>query len=90
MSKAWFLKETKGKLMKSFLTCICRAILAGLLVALVFQLSGCSTEQLGETAAEGRIRHERNLRINNQEMMTDIDKVLLFDKPSKLTDKRIP
>lgn len=46
--------------------------------------------QLGETEAEGRRRHLRNLRINRQEMIQDIDRVLLFDKPSKLTDKRIP
>ena len=46
--------------------------------------------QLGETEAEGRRRHLRNARINRQEMMGDIDRALLLDKPSKLTDKRIP
>lgn len=58
------------------------------LVALPF---GCrSTQQAGETAAEGRRRHDRVARINQQEMMSDIDKVLMLDKPSRLTDKRIP
>ena len=46
--------------------------------------------QLGEAEAEGRRRHLRNERINQQEMMRDIDMVLLFDRPSRLTDRRIP
>ncbi len=46
--------------------------------------------QLGETEAEGRRRHLRNARINRQELMGDIDRAMLSDKPSKLTDKRIP
>lgn len=44
----------------------------------------------GETAADARRRHKRVLRINQREMMDDIDKTLFLDKPSKLTDKRIP
>ena len=52
--------------------------------------SGEEFAQPGETEAEGHRRHLRNLSVNQQEMMADIDKVLLFDKPSKLTDKRIP
>ncbi|UCG47844.1 MAG: hypothetical protein JSU94_20495 [Phycisphaerales bacterium] len=47
-------------------------------------------DQLGETRAEGSRRHRRVLRINRQEMMADIDRLLLLDRPSKLTDKRIP
>ena len=46
--------------------------------------------QLGETEAEGRRRHIRNDRINKQAFMRDLDRVMLLDKPSKLTDKRIP
>jgi len=77
-------------MMKSVSIFVCKLILAIILCAFVFLPSGCSFEQSGETAAEGRIRHQRNLRINSQEMMADIDKAMLFDKPSKLTDKRIP
>ena len=44
----------------------------------------------GETEAEGRRRRARIKRINRQEMIEDIEKALLMDKPSKLTDKRIP
>jgi hypothetical protein len=52
---------------------------------------GCTSyEQPGESAAEGRIRHKRVLRVNQQEMMEDINKFLLLDEPSSLTDKRIP
>jgi hypothetical protein len=46
--------------------------------------------QLGETEAEGRRRHRRIEYINQQQLMADIDAFLLLDRPSKLTDKRIP
>jgi len=68
-----------------------RVVLAIVLFVFVFLPCGCrSYEQLGETAAEGRRRHMRALRINRQEMMADLDTLMLLDKPSKLTDKRIP
>lgn len=63
-------------------------ILGIFLFALIFWLNGCS--QPGETVAEGHRRHIRNVRINQQELNQDIDKALLFDEPSKLSDKRIP
>ncbi len=70
---------------------VCKVILVVVLCALFLVPLGCkSYDQLGETAAEGHRRHKRALRINRQEMMADIDAVLLLDKPSKLTDKRIP
>jgi hypothetical protein len=62
-------------------------VVLGLFVVLPF---GCSSTQLGETEAEGRRRHDRVMRINQSELMADIDMVLLLDEPSKLTDKRIP
>ena len=77
--------------MKSVSVSVCKVILAVALLVLVFLPLGCSSvNQPGETAAEGRRRHDRIARINQQEMMADIDKTLLLDKPSKLTDKRIP
>lgn len=64
---------------------------AFILYGLILLLGGCrSCDQPGETTADGRRRHERVLRINQQEMMADIDGILLLDKPSKLTDMRIP
>ncbi len=70
---------------------MCKVILVVVLCVLFLVPLGCrSYEQLGETAAEGRRRHERIARINRQEMMEDLDMLMLIDKPSKLTDKRIP
>jgi hypothetical protein len=70
---------------------VCKVILVVVLCALFLVPLGCkSYDQLGETAAEGRRRHKRTFRINRQEMMEDLDEVFLLDKPSRLTDKRIP
>ena len=67
------------------------AALTVILGALLSLACGCSSyEQPGETAAEGRRRHERVARIYRQVMMADIDRFLLLDRPSRLTDKRIP
>jgi hypothetical protein len=65
-----------------------KAILAFVFCVLVFLLGSCA--QLGEPKAEGGRRHGRVLRINQSELMSDIDKLLLLDQPSNLTDKRIP
>jgi hypothetical protein len=59
-----------------------------LLCAAIFWLSGC--EQPGETAAKGHRRHLRNLSINQQNLTAELDRALLFDKPSPLTNKRVP
>ena len=62
-----------------------------ILCALFLVPLGCrSYDQMGETMAEGSRRHERVLRLNNNEMMQDLDTFMLLDRPSKLTDKRIP
>jgi len=65
------------------------------LCALAIWLGGCiyditDSGQAGETEAEGRRRHIRNARINQQEMMEDVDRALMYDEPSGLTDKKIP
>ena len=71
-------------------TSVCRVFLGIALFSLVLLAFGCSFEQPGETAAEGHRRHLRTLRIDQQEMMWDIDRALLTDEPSQLTGKRIP
>ena len=76
--------------MNSVSVSVCKVILVAALLVLVFIPFGCSFSQIGETTAEGHRRHLRVARINQQELMSDIDKALLIDKPSKLTDKRIP
>jgi hypothetical protein len=79
-----------GVMMKSFSAHVYKVVLVIVLFVVICLSVGCSTAQLGETSAEGHRRHLRNLRINNQEMMQDIDTALMTDKPSRLTDKRIP
>ena len=74
--------------MKSVSVSVYKMILGIVLYALVFCFGGCT--QPGETASQGDIRHQRNLSINQEGMMKDIDRVLLFDQPSKLSDTRIP
>jgi hypothetical protein len=65
--------------------------LAILFCTLLFWLGGCALlEQPGETAAKGHRRHLRNLSVNQQNMISDIDRALLADRPSRLADKRIP
>ena len=77
-------------MMKGVSTSIYKVILAVLFCLFIFLPCSCSTQQMGETAAQGHRRHLRNLRINQQGMMADIDKALLFNQPSRLTDKRLP
>jgi len=76
--------------MKSVSVSVSKVILSVILLVFVFVPFGCSSQQPGETAAEGHRRHQRFVRINQQEMMADIDTALMLDEPSKLTDKRIP
>lgn len=65
-------------------------VLAVLLFVLVLVFSGCSSQHPGETVAETNRRHDRVLRLNNQMLMSDIDTALMLDRPSRLTDKRLP
>ena len=71
--------------MKDFYTALFGVVLCVLMV-LSF---GCTTAQPGETEAEGRRRHLRNNDICHVEMIQDIDRALLWDKPSKLSDKQV-
>ena len=94
--EGFFLEFEEGKMMKKVSVSIS---LVTILCSLIFWLAGCSCplprpplgcEQPGETRAEGHRRHKRNFWIERQEMMEDLDKVFLTDRPSKLSDRRIP
>lgn len=65
-------------------------ILGVVLCVLVFASYGCGLlAQPGETAAEGHRRHLRNLAVNQQNLVAEIDRALLFDKPSTTAPKRV-
>jgi hypothetical protein len=80
------MKNTES--MKALVPRFC--VFALVLCSLLWSVCGCSTAQPGETAAEGARRHERALAVNQQELMADLDMVLLLDKPSRLTETRVP
>ena len=67
---------------------LCIFALAAAAFVSILLLAGCA--QPGETKAEVARRHDRIMRLNSEMMMNDLDKVLLLDRPSRLTDKRIP
>jgi hypothetical protein len=51
-------------------------------------LSGCP--QPGQTDREIARRRDRVLQLNNQILLSDVDRALLLDRPSRLSDKRVP
>lgn len=63
--------------------------LAFVLCALMLLPCGCGSYP-GETAAEANRRHKRVVRTNTQAMRSDIDTVLMLDRPSHLSDRRLP
>jgi hypothetical protein len=66
-------------------------VLAIVLVTLIVFSSGCGLfDQPGKTAAEVNREHVRMLRVNQQDMMRDIDRSLLLDEPRGLSDVRMP
>jgi hypothetical protein len=57
---------------------------------LVYLGEGDEFAHPGETEAEVRRRHERASRLNDQMRRSDIDMALMRDRPSMLTDRRLP
>jgi hypothetical protein len=73
--------------------------LAAILVSVTMWVGGCSCipgidenrcSQPGETSLEGKVRHVRNARVNHEEMNSDIDRAMLYDRPSEDTPIRVP
>jgi hypothetical protein len=67
-----------------------RLLAVAVLCIVAMILSGCTWQRPGQTPAEVSRNHSRVLRSNNQLMMSDIDRVLGLDRPSRLTERRIP
>ncbi len=65
-----------------------KVVLSVVLVAFAMALAGCN--QHGETLAEGKRRHQRNLKVNQESLSQDIDAFMLYDKPSGLSYLRLP
>ena len=76
--------------MRSFLVWLRKMAPAFVLCAIVLMPLGCSFNRLGETTAQGHRRHLRNYRLNQGELMHDIDMVLMTEEPSRLGEMRIP
>ena len=62
-----------------------------LVLVLALVMGGCCHyARPGETASERGLRQKRVFRVNCSQMMDDIDKVLMLDRPSGLSEYRLP
>ncbi len=66
---------------------ICSILLAVVLSILTISLAGC--HGLGETSEERSADHARQLRLNNEMLIDDIDAIFQTDRPSRLTDMTV-
>ncbi|MCK5172625.1 MAG: hypothetical protein KAR47_04490 [Planctomycetes bacterium] len=60
-----------------------------ILAAVALFTTGCWMGSPGETSRQVHQRHVDVWKTNMLEIQDDVDAVLLFDKPSKLSDKAI-
>lgn len=65
-----------------------RAVALAFLCAAMLLATGCAS--MGETKAEAKRRQARIWRLNTQELGEDINVTFMLDRPSRLTDKRLP
>lgn len=71
---------------------IMKKILVSILLVFVLSIIGltvCGCRGLGETAAEREDDHKRQMNLNNQMMIDDIDAVFQTDRPSRLTENTV-
>jgi hypothetical protein len=67
------------------------SVLVVVLLAVIVLSSGCGFfNHPGKTPAEVHRDQLRTIRMNHQELMDDVDRAVFLDKPSTLTDKKIP
>ena len=71
---------------------LCGLVLCLVLGVMILLPCGCASwgDRPGLTKAEVKRRQKRTLRINYQEMLADIDRTLMLDEPSGLSDKSLP
>jgi hypothetical protein len=65
-----------------------RALALAVVCAMMLLATGCAN--MGETKTEAKLRRNRVLRLDLQEMGEDINVALMLDRPNRLTDKRLP
>lgn len=67
------------------------SLLGVALLTLVTMSTGCGLfAQQGKTADEVNRDHMRMLRVNQEQLMSDIDRAMFLDKPSSLTENKLP
>ena len=67
-----------------------RFCVAGLMLLSIALVAGGCGSCTGETVAERGLRHRRVFRVNNNQIMDDIDRILMLDKPHGLSKYRLP
>ena len=65
-----------------------RAVALALFCVAMLLATGCAS--MGETKMEAKLRRDRVFRLNLQELGEDVNVALMLDRPSRLTDKRLP
>jgi len=69
-----------------------KKVLISILLAFVLSIIGISVggcHGLGETAAERSDDHKRQMRLNNQMLIDDIDAIWQTDRASRLTEDTV-
>lgn len=69
-----------------------KKVLVSILLAFVLSIMGLSVSGchgLGETSAERADDHKRQMMLNNQMMVDDIDAIFMTDRPSRLTEDTV-
>jgi hypothetical protein len=69
-----------------------KRVLVSILLAFVLSIIGLSVSGchgLGETSAERSDDHKRQMRLNNQMLIDDIDAILQTDRPSRLSENTV-
>lgn len=66
-----------------------RLLALAVVVCISVLLGGC-WQHPGETSVEVNRRRGRTIGLNHQMLRADIERAMLLDRPSRLSDKRLP